>query len=176
MKTIYFVRHGECQANVERRIAGSRNDSPLTAKGLEQADATGELLADKQVDLVITSNLARARDTALRIATKIGYEGEIRTEPLLAERDFGSISNELADIGFPLLDAGKVPDAETFEQLAERMQQVIDLLKTLPARYILVVGHSGTELMIRTLYEGRPYTTFLETEPLHNGEVREYTF
>lgn len=175
MKAVYFVRHGECQANVERRIAGSRNDSPLTAKGLEQADAIGESLMGKRVDLIIASNLVRARDTALRIATKINYKGEIRIEPVFAERDFGSISNELGEIGFPLLDAGKVPDAESFEELAERMDYALKLLKSLPNRYILVVGHSGAELMLRTLYEGRPYATFLETPPLHNGEIREYT-
>jgi 2,3-bisphosphoglycerate-dependent phosphoglycerate mutase len=173
MKTVYFVRHGECRSNVERRIAGL-DDSPLTAKGIEQADATGVALAGKQIDLVLTSPLARAKDTAERIVAGIGYKGQIRTEPLLAERNYGSVSGQLGEVGFPLLDAGKVPDAETFGQLAERMTKVLALLKTLPTQYILVVGHSGTEIMLRTLYEGRPHTTFLDTRSLRNGEIREY--
>ena len=175
MRTVYFVRHGECLANLERRIAG-HNDSPLTDLGRTQADETGDNLAGKQIDLIITSPLIRAKETARRIADKIGYQGEIRIEPLFIERDFGSISNELGDIGFPLLDAGKVPDAESFEAMAERMNRSMELLKSLPARYILVVGHGGTERMLHTLYECRHYSTFLDDRSLYNGEIREYTF
>jgi broad specificity phosphatase PhoE len=175
MKIVYFVRHGQCQANVERRIAG-HNDSPLTDTGRAQADACAALLLDKQIDLILTSPLMRAKDTAERIAKKMGYRGEIRVEPLIIERDFGSINNELKEIGFPLLDAGKVPDAESLEQMADRTTKALEVLKTLPGRYILVVGHGGAERMLHVLYESRHYSTFLDGRSLYNGEIREYTF
>jgi broad specificity phosphatase PhoE len=41
--TLYVLRHGECEHNVEGRFA-SHDDSPLTATGREQARANGRLL------------------------------------------------------------------------------------------------------------------------------------
>ncbi|MEJ1970575.1 MAG: histidine phosphatase family protein [Rhizomicrobium sp.] len=43
--TLYVVRHGECEHNLERRI-GSHDDSPLTARGREQAREKGRLLRE----------------------------------------------------------------------------------------------------------------------------------
>lgn len=37
MEKIYFVRHGESEANVEKKFAGQKEDSPLTELGREQA-------------------------------------------------------------------------------------------------------------------------------------------
>ena len=41
--TLYILRHGECEHNVEGRLA-SQDDSPLTENGREQARANGRLL------------------------------------------------------------------------------------------------------------------------------------
>ena len=41
--TLYFSRHGETQANVERRFSGKR-DTPLTPRGREQAQDIGLVL------------------------------------------------------------------------------------------------------------------------------------
>jgi broad specificity phosphatase PhoE len=48
--TLYVLRHGECEHNVERRIA-AQNDSPLTPRGREQARANGRLLKELAGDL-----------------------------------------------------------------------------------------------------------------------------
>lgn len=176
MKTVYFVRHGESQANADGLIAGSKNDSPLTQKGLEQASATAEVLRAIPIDLIISSPLLRAKDTAKRIAEELGYKDEIHTEPLLTERDFGAASGQPWDVGFQAIDAGTIDDVETLEEIAERMQQALDALKMLSGGHVLVVGHGGSERMMRTLYEGKPYQNFLETGSLHNGQVREYSF
>ena len=48
--TLYVLRHGECEHNVEGRLA-SQSDSPLTAKGREQARANGKLLKEIAGDL-----------------------------------------------------------------------------------------------------------------------------
>ena len=47
--TLYVVRHGECEHNLERRI-GSQDDSPLTARGREQARDNGRLLRELAFD------------------------------------------------------------------------------------------------------------------------------
>jgi probable phosphoglycerate mutase len=48
--TLYVLRHGECEHNVEGRFA-SHDDSPLTATGREQARANGRLLRELAGDL-----------------------------------------------------------------------------------------------------------------------------
>ena len=48
--TLYVVRHGECEHNVEGRLA-SRDDSPLTETGRAQARANGHLLRELASDL-----------------------------------------------------------------------------------------------------------------------------
>ena len=49
--TLYVLRHGECEHNVEGRLA-SQSDSPLTATGREQARRNGALLKTLADDLV----------------------------------------------------------------------------------------------------------------------------
>ena len=48
--TLYVVRHGECEHNAAGWAAG-HDDSPLTARGREQARANGRLLAEVAGDL-----------------------------------------------------------------------------------------------------------------------------
>ena len=175
MKIVYFVRHGQSQANIDRVFAGCSLDSPLTAKGLEQADLTAAVLQGRAFDVIVSSPLLRAKTTAERIAQKIGYSSEIVLEPLLRERDFGVATG--APWGSPIeadIDNGTAAGLETIEQLAERMQRLLDWFRSVPGQSILVVGHGTAEAMLQTIYHGRPHATFLQTKELGNAEVREY--
>src|SRR5687768_8896663 len=89
-KTIYFIRHGEAEANAQGLLAGTRNDSPLTDRGRAQAKDAAELVAKLPIEVMIVSPLSRAQETASIIAEAIGYTGPTVTEPLFMERDFGS--------------------------------------------------------------------------------------
>ncbi len=68
MTRVYFIRHGESQANLEERFAGS-DDAPLTEKGREQARQTAEYLKDIPFKAVYASDLSRAYDTGIATAT-----------------------------------------------------------------------------------------------------------
>lgn len=175
MKIVYFVRHGQAQANVQRVFAGCRLDSPLTPKGLEQADLAAGKLQGKKFDVVASSPLLRAKTTAQRIAIKLGYPRDIVLQPLLRERDFGEATGQpWGSAAEADIDNGTVVGLETVEQLADRIQQLLRWLKALPGESILVVGHGTVEAMLQTIYLGKPYTTFLQTKELGNAEVREY--
>lgn len=174
MKIVYFVRHGQSQANVDKVFAGSQLDSFLTVKGIRQADAAAQALEGKPFDIIVSSPLLRAQATARRIAKQLGYNGEILTEALLAERDFGEASGKRWDEVGALVDSGGVGGLETPEQLAGRMRQLLSWFAKHEATYILAVGHGTAEGMLQTIYLGRPHHTFLETKELGNAEVREY--
>ena len=80
---LYLVRHGEAVVNVEPIMGGMRGDTGLTPRGVAQAEslrdrlaATGEIAAD----ILISSTLPRARQTAEIIAGVLNMPVEIREE------------------------------------------------------------------------------------------------
>ncbi len=61
--TTVLLRHGETPLSIEKRFAGI-GDVPLTPNGLAQARAAALALKDRGLDAIVTSPLARCRDTA----------------------------------------------------------------------------------------------------------------
>lgn len=63
-KDFYIFRHGQSTYNVAGRTQGQTNDSVLTDLGKQQAEAIGRKLADKGIEVIATSPLKRAMQTA----------------------------------------------------------------------------------------------------------------
>lgn len=74
VKDIYLFRHGESTYNVNGYLQGQTNDSVLTNLGKEQASKAGELLKDKSIELIVSSPLTRARETAQIVSEKINAD------------------------------------------------------------------------------------------------------
>lgn len=174
-KIIYFVRHGESRSNVEGVYSGSRYDVALTELGFQQARAAANKLQGKTIDLIVSSPLKRAQQTAQSIAAEINYPSDVLLQPLLQERDFGEATGHKWRSAIEAqIDAGTVKDLETVEQLGERMQRLLDWFKSVPSETMLAVGHGTAERMLQTIYLGKPPATFLETRELGNTEIRKY--
>jgi ribonuclease H / adenosylcobalamin/alpha-ribazole phosphatase len=85
--TTLLLRHGQTALSAERRFAG-RGDIPLTEAGLRQAEAAAARLAARGgIDVIVTSPLQRARQTAQEVARATG--APLQVEEDLAETDFG---------------------------------------------------------------------------------------
>lgn len=69
--SVHLVRHGETGWNRDGRCQGI-TDIALTAEGLEQAGTLGHSFAAKRPDLILSSPLQRALETARRIAAPHG--------------------------------------------------------------------------------------------------------
>ena len=63
-KDFYIFRHGQSSYNLAGRTQGRTNDSVLTELGREQARAVGQKLAGRGIEVIITSPLERAKETA----------------------------------------------------------------------------------------------------------------
>jgi probable phosphoglycerate mutase len=153
MTHFVVVRHGETRWNVEQRMQG-HFDSPLTAAGREQAAAIARrLAADRPFDLMVSSDLGRAFDTARAIAAATGHE--VRIDARLRERNWG-IGEGLsyAGIGRRYPDAFRpdhevdpdyaVPGGESRRAFHARVVAAFeDLAAAHPAGRIVVVTHGG---------------------------------
>jgi phosphohistidine phosphatase len=80
---IYFVRH----ASAGQHVANAKKDEkrPLDADGIEQCGVVGRALAamNAQPDVIVSSPLKRATQTASLIGNELGYEGKLQLEPAL---------------------------------------------------------------------------------------------
>jgi probable phosphoglycerate mutase len=133
--TLYLARHGETEANLGHRFSG-RRDTPLTAKGLGQAHAVGEILKREvglRPDLAfVASPLARARMTMEIALSVLGLpKDNFVTEPRIAEIDLGiwdQLTDEEARTLDPVLYQARltdkwnvrVPGGENYEEVAAR--------------------------------------------------------
>jgi broad specificity phosphatase PhoE len=93
---ITFLRHGESTGNVEDRHQG-QGDFPLTHLGRTQAQALAARWKKASItfDLIITSTLGRAMQTAEIISAELGLP--IEPDPLWVERHNGLLSGLLFD-------------------------------------------------------------------------------
>lgn len=78
LTTVFFVRHGETDANLYNKIQG-QTDVPLNESGLKQAELIGKRLKNTTFDFIYSSDLSRAAVTARNIA---GTREVIYTEQL----------------------------------------------------------------------------------------------
>ena len=99
---LYLIRHGETDYNKERKIQGSC-DIPLNEYGRELAKVTAEGLKDIPFDVIFTSPLCRARETAEWIAR--GRQIPVYEDKRLKEICFGEYEGLCCgrwDIIFPM--------------------------------------------------------------------------
>ena len=84
---VIAIRHGETDWNLEGRVQGHL-DVPLNPLGLQQAERLAQALGRDGIDVVYSSDLMRARQTAEAVVRQGGQPFQL--EPGLRERDFGS--------------------------------------------------------------------------------------
>ena len=65
---LYFVRHGESEANLLHEFSNSGHRHPLTARGIEQARTVARSLSGLQVARIYSSPILRAVQTAQILA------------------------------------------------------------------------------------------------------------
>ncbi|GAC1487840.1 MAG: alpha-ribazole phosphatase [Candidatus Limnocylindrales bacterium] len=172
---LYFVRHGESEANAAGVFAG-QSDSPLTERGRTQAAAVAAALADLDIDRVVSSDLSRARDTAAVIAAAHGLTVEIHPE--LREIDVGEASGKRWDDGtlrqsFTTGDSDEFvrwPGGESLEQALARSLGCLDgLVRDHPGEQLVVVGHGGITRILVSHFLG--ILPRLERSPAMNTNV-----
>jgi broad specificity phosphatase PhoE len=168
--TIFLVRHGETEWNLERRHQG-RFDSPLTARGIAQARAIGirlRGLLEAAVAPIVTSPQMRARRSAELIGEELGGAPELRVDERLRELSLGVWDGltygEIEASSTGIFDADKDwcwrgPGGESLDGFAARLGEW--LAEQDEAAPVIAVAHGLVSRVVRGLYAGLPRATAL---------------
>jgi broad specificity phosphatase PhoE len=124
-------------------------DSPLTAKGRQQAHDLSEALHGVHLDAIYSSTLSRSRDTAVIVAAR----RRVESLPELRERNSGSFERGSNDAQGYLkrrfVEDDDLDGGETPAQFLKRVDGAIaGIISRHPAGAILIVGHAGTNQKI----------------------------
>lgn len=178
MHNIYFTRHGETVWNVENKICGM-TDSPLTARGQQQARQLGELVRESglHIDEILYSPLSRAADTAKAIAAATGLPA--RCEPRLREQCFGKYEGTPRDgAEFRISKthfADRYDGGESMLQLAQRIYNLLDELRDQPDKTYLLVAHNGIARVVESYFHDMTNEEYA-LAGIRNCELVEYHF
>lgn len=146
MTTIGFVRHGITDWNIQRIAQGS-SDIPLNETGREQARAiAGRLAQEEPWDVIISSDLIRARETAETIAAELEMPID-EIDPRIRELSGGLIEGtteadriERWGSDWREQDLQREPLSAGIKRSAEAIQEAMEKY---PGKRILMVSHGG---------------------------------
>jgi probable phosphoglycerate mutase len=161
---ILLLRHGQTDANAHGRLQGHL-PTPLNLTGIRQANLLAARMAahSPPVELIISSDLPRATETAAPIASACGLR--LKVDPAWRERSFGLLEGKpVGDKGLWEVASGESdpPGAEPSADLRRRIREaLLSLPKEYPnKRVIAVVTHGGPiRAILKMLAEGVLKTT-----------------
>ena len=182
---ITSIRHGQTAYNFEKRYAGSI-DVPLNETGIEDAANAAIKLKDHEFDIVISSKLKRAIQTAeLLIA---GRNIQIVQNELCNERNYGKMQGltyiEVEEINPRILylklnndfHSLNPPNGETFPALRRRAKTFSQFIfQNYIGSNILVVSSSAFMQQLHGLFRGFDWTESLRYD-IHNLACYTFTF
>ncbi|HEX8923180.1 MAG TPA: histidine phosphatase family protein [Patescibacteria group bacterium] len=187
MATIYLFRHGQSENNLKKVFTGWL-ETPLTELGRQQADALGQMLKDKRIDIAYTTRLSRASDTLKAV---LKYHPECRqtiVDDHMLERSYGDFSGHphaeiIEKYGQEAFDkwhrgwADRTPNGESFADVEVRVKEFIDMLRQKYSGqdiHIAISAHGNSIRLFRKIMENAavedtvswtiPYDRYFEYE------------
>ncbi|VVB79780.1 2,3-bisphosphoglycerate-dependent phosphoglycerate mutase [uncultured archaeon] len=157
---IIIARHGETTENKKKHLSGNSNTAQLTEEGKKHAQVLKSFFRD--LDLVISSPLDRAMETAKPVAEKFGLN--VVSDDLLREFDFGDLDGKSEegeakedlfrrreDLNF------KFPKGESYNDVLARVDLFLKSLLPKKHKKVLIVSHAGVcrALLVRLTKEGK---------------------
>ena len=140
--TLGLFRHGQTDWNIDLRLQGT-TDIAMNQVGIEQVQTAAKHL-DNSWDLILSSPLSRARQSAEIVAEQIGIEN-IVIEPLLLERAFG-IGEGLtyAEWGEKFAKLDDIPGAESRSNVESRARELLGHIEqNYAGAKVLAVSHGA---------------------------------
>ncbi|MNZ76774.1 Phosphoserine phosphatase 1 [compost metagenome] len=174
--TIFLVRHGQTEWNVEHRFQGHQ-DSPLTDLGVKQAEWLGESIRNEQIDVIYSSSSNRAIRTAEII--KGNREIDIQFSDNLREMNLGIWEGNIQDdiketypeqyeLFWNEPETFQVQDAETYEAVMDRaVNNLNQIIEENRGKTVLIVTHTVVVKLLMAYIEQRPLKKLWDLPYIH---------
>ncbi|MBU1668907.1 histidine phosphatase family protein [bacterium] len=183
MVEIYLARHVESEGNLQEIFTGTI-DSPLTEKGVLQAEDLAKHISEEKFTKIYSSPLIRAKETASIISKKLNIPHSTITG--IQEVSFGDFQGKKKSliVDTPLELAFKLFEAPNGESTEKVYQRILDFLSYLrenikslsPDGKYLFIGHSNFWLYTIAVLEGKNAHDFpfvrASGNKFKNGEIR----
>lgn len=153
--TLYFIRHGETIKNKQHIRQGVQIDDYLDTLGVIQAQTLAKLALHLDLDVLYTSHLRRAEETAVYINNMLPEKIQIFHDYRLTERDFGSLTGKPMAEWDKLLPNHKELEAmqeydyrpfggESADDVRQRsVSAVLDIIENFSNSNVGIVTHNG---------------------------------
>ena len=185
---ILITRHGQTDWNVLGKIQG-QTDIELNDNGRQQAKETGELIKNENIDIIITSPLKRAKETAKIINEN--FNVTIIEDNRLMERNFGKSEGLTKDDRRKLKEINpEVNDVwnynknidfngmETMQDFCNRIYKFLDeIINKYRYKNILIVTHGGVSVPIKCYFMKYPLENLCDRDAvkgLKNCEITKF--
>ena len=153
---IYYVRHGQTDLNLAKKMQGGGTEKELNETGVSQAYNTKKELENVKYDLVICSPMKRAKQTA-----EIINEGRDVTEEM---------ENNIWDYKLNY----NIPNGENLHDFEKRIDEFFDDIKEkYHDKSVLIVAHGGIAKVIKAHLYGMPESQNLAEISMNNCEIIE---
>jgi len=185
-KRVVLIRHGESEANVNRKITQGVPDHALhlTAKGREQALDTGERLlriTQRESTQFMISPYVRTRETFNGIARAFGDTGlHVREDVQMREQDFGNFDKpDVKELHKEKRVFGqfyyRFPEGESLADVYDRASLFLESLyrqweHSQEENFVLVSHGLWIHIFLMRLF-GYGVDQFYHLESLHNCEI-----
>lgn len=173
---LYAVRHGQTNKNIYGLVQG-QTEADLNEYGIKEAEKLQPLVKSLDIDVVISSPLRRAKDTAKIITNN---ELPINIDDRLIERDWGMCEGANIDE----VDTVKCwnfylnSDANGIEKVQDLLKRVSEFIEDIKVKYkdkkVLVVTHSAILRAIHYCLHPIPEDGDMSKLELPNLRIIEY--
>jgi probable phosphoglycerate mutase len=142
---VAFVRHAQALSNVLKILSDDYDQYPLTEEGIRQAEKVVEELRKLEPQVIFTSPVLRARQTAEIIGNKLGLQPIL--DERLSERGLGELKGKKVDENSEhwklrlMRGLGEVKGLESWESMQARMLGFIDEVKARGFSRVVAVSH-----------------------------------
>ncbi len=175
---IIYTRHGETDWNKEGKIQGSI-DIPLNEKGISQAKDLHALLKERQIDLIFSSPLKRAKETAYIIRGE--RDIDVILDPLLKEQFYGDLEGtpRVNNPDYTMQRESyfkRYPNGEGYFDVYHRVATFFEKLKKEydgKVSTVLIVAHGGMSREINLYFKDMENNEF-SPFGISNCELLEY--
>ena len=174
---IYYVRHGQTDWNLARKMQGGQTEKTLNETGIEQANETRKELENVKYDIIICSPMNRAEQTA----EIINQDRNVPTivDERIRERKLGELEGHdiTEEMENRIWDYDVNYQISGGENLHNFEKRILDFLEDIKKKYadktVLIVAHGGVAKVIKAHLYGMPENKNLSEIKMKNCEIIE---